>query len=209
MNLQASLQHFQFNKYKVQAYVPDPTVIQQWYWATKEEKPETIFPYWAKVWPAATALCTFIADHPQWVTHQHVLELAAGLGLPSLLSAQFATEVVCSDLAKEATDLVQQSILQSGLQNMQSKIIDWNTLPAELSADVLLLSDINYETGAFETLFAVMKRFIEAGTIIILSTPQRLMAKPFIEQLLPFCTEQHEINSTGNETVCTVMILKK
>jgi len=74
-----------------------------------------------------------------------------------------------------------------------------------------LVRDIKYEPAAFETIYKVIENFLNAGTIILLSTPQRLMAKPFIERLVPFCILQKEITvkETLPETICTVLVLKK
>lgn len=211
MNPEATLQTFQFDDYHVQAYVPDALLLQQWFTAQQKINPSFLSPYWAQVWPAARALCSFIAEHPHWVKHKKILELAAGLGLPSLLAAQFADEVICSDYIEEAVESIQQSIKYNGFQNMQSCVLDWNALPPGLTADVLLVSDINYEPAVFETIYKVIEKFLNAGTIILLSTPQRLMAKPFIERLIPFCALQKEIyvKEPSPETICTVMLLKK
>ncbi len=211
MNPEATLQTFQFDDYHVQAYVPDALLLQQWFTAKLNTNPSFPSPYWAQLWPAARALCQFLAEQPHWVQDKKVLELAAGLGLPSLLAAQFAKEITCSDYIPEAADCIQRSIEYNGFQNMQGCVLDWNALPAHLTADVLLVSDINYEPAVFETIYKVIAGFLDAGTIILLSTPQRLMAKPFIERLVPFCILQKEITikETLPQTICTVLVLKK
>ncbi len=211
MNPEATLQTFQFDDYKVQAYVPDALLLQQWFLEQQKINPSLPSPYWAQVWPAARALCSFLAEQPHWIQHKKVLELASGLGLPSLLAAEFAHEVICSDYITEAVELIQRSIEYNGFQNMQSRVLDWNALPPGITADVLLVSDINYEPAVFETVYNVLKSFLNAGTVILLSTPQRLMAKPFIERLIPFCALQKEIHVTEPlpATICTIMLLKK
>lgn len=207
----STLQTFQFADYQVQVFVPDALPLQQWFTAQQKLNSSFPSPYWAQVWPAARALCSFIAEQPHWIQHKKVLELAAGLGLPSLLAAQFADEVISSDYIEEAVESIQQSIEQNGFQNMQSRVLDWNALPANLTADVLLVSDINYEPAVFETIYKVIDNFLNAGTIILLSTPQRLMAKPFIERLAPFCVLQKEVIVKGTEPgiICTLLVLQK
>lgn len=211
MKPEATLQTFQFNAYHVQAYVPDALPLQQWFTANQKLNPSFPSPYWAQVWPAARALCRFIAEQPHWIKDKQILELAAGLGLPSLLAAGFAKEVTCSDYIADAVDMMQCSVKHNDLQNTKSILLNWNELPPDIKTDVLLLSDINYEPSAFEILLKVMKQFLANGTVILLSTPQRLMAKPFIEQILPYCIQQNEIpvKETKPETICTVMILQK
>ena len=211
MELQTTFQTFRFGVYKVNALVPDPLLLQQWYTKQLQKNPTTTAPYWAQVWPAAKALCEFIATQPHWLENKNVLELAAGLGLPSLLAAQIASEVVCSDTVPAAVELMQQSIEKNQLTNIKATVIDWNKLPAELSCDVLVLSDINYEPQVFETVFNVIVSFLQKGTTVILATPQRLMAKPFIDRIMPysiFCDEKFVCNSTP-VVACSIYVLKE
>ena len=60
------------------------------------------FPYWSKVWPSAEALALFILQHPEYIAGKMVVELGAGLGLPSLVAAQMAASVLCTDYEPEA-----------------------------------------------------------------------------------------------------------
>ncbi len=211
MELQTNLQTFHFGNYRFNAFVPDSLALQQAFTKQLQTDPSTAAPYWAQVWPSAFALCEFIATQPHWLQNKTVLELAAGLGLPSLLAAQVATQVTCSDYIPQAVELMQQSIHENKLENIDAMLIDWNHLPNDLSVDVLLLSDINYEPQAFETLFNVIISFLEKGTIILLSTPQRLMAKPFIDRLLPFSKLWNEktITTATPAVTCSVYVLQQ
>jgi predicted nicotinamide N-methyase len=211
MELQTTLQSFRFGQYQFNAFVLDPLALQQWYTTQLEQHPSTAAPYWAQVWPSAYALCEFIATQPHWLKNKKVLELAAGLGLPSLLAAQLAAQVTCSDYVPEAVELMQRSIQQNKLENINAMVIDWNHLSDDISVDVLLLSDINYEPQVFETLFNVIISFLEKGTTILLSTPQRLMAKPFIDRLLTYSKlwEEKTITTVTPAVTCSVYVLQK
>ncbi|MEJ8842691.1 methyltransferase domain-containing protein [Lacibacter sp. H375] len=211
MDLQTTLETFHFGDYRFNAFVPDSLALQQAFSKQLQKDPSTPAPYWAQAWPSAYALCEFIATQPHWLQNKTVLELAAGLGLPSFLAAQLATKVTCTDYVREAVQLMQQSIQENKLENIDAVVIDWNHIPADLSVDILLLSDINYEPQAFETLFYVIISFLEKGTTIILSTPQRLMAKPFIDRLLPYCKlwEEKTITAVTPYVTCSVYVLKQ
>ncbi len=211
MELQTNLQSFHFGDYQFNAFVPDSLALQTEFTKQLQQNPSTPAPYWAQVWPSAYALCEFIATQPHWLKNKHVLELAAGLGLPSLLAAQLATQVTFSDYIPEAVELMQKSIHENKLENINATLIDWNHLPDDLTVDVLLLSDINYEPKAFETLFKVIISFLEKGTTIILSTPQRLMAKPFIDRLLPYSKlwEEKTITAVTPAVNCSVYVLQQ
>lgn len=179
---------FRFGEQLVVLALPDIQALQrQW---EHDLQPAGGFPYWAKVWPAALGLCRFIIQHPDYIKNKQVLELAAGLGLPSLIAAHHAAGVVCSDYAEDALFYINQSVLLNQLSNVSVKGIDWNKLPPDLSADTVLLSDINYDPAVFPELERLFKKLLGQGGAIILSTPQRLMAKPFIMAMMPFCIDQ-------------------
>src|SRR5689334_17781361 len=110
MELQTTLQSFRFADYEFTAFVPDASALQQSFTKQLQTDPSTPAPYWAQVWPSAYALCEFITEQPHWLRNKTVLELAAGLGLPSLLAAQLATEVTCSDYIPDAVEMMQRSI---------------------------------------------------------------------------------------------------
>ena len=211
MQLQTTLRNFQFGKFQFDAFIPDADASQQWYHQrlkTNEHAPAT---YWAQVWAAAYALCNFLANRNELISNKTVLELAAGLGLPSFLAAQTASVVHCSDVSADAVELMQKSIAENQFTNCTASVLDWNKLPDDLTVDVILLSDINYEPQVFATLHNVLVSFLEKGSTIILSTPQRLMAKPFIEQLQPFVVEHISETVTAVEplTDCSVFVLQK
>lgn len=204
MNLH--LQHITWENYTAALYIPDAREVQEQYYRQKQNNPETPFPHWTRLWPASTAIAAFLLQHPQLYRQKTVLELAAGLGLPSLIAAREAASVYCSDYLPEAVDTIRQSIQYNHLHNASAQLLNWHHLPDTLTADVLILSDINYDPAEFDHLYQVLTRFLQQNTTLILSTPQRLMAKTFIEKLLPFCTQQHEIIS--QQAPITILILE-
>jgi methyltransferase-like protein 23 len=209
MSASVQLQHLERPGYSIALFVPNAGEVQQHYLAQKQAVGDVPFPHWTKLWPAALAMADFIHQHPELVLDKQVLELAAGLGLPSFVAARYATAVRCSDYLPEAVAVMQQSAHYLQLANVNCALLDWNHLPNELTADVLLLSDINYDPDQFDLLYEVLQRFLQQGTLILLTTPQRLMAKPFIEKLLPFCKAQYEmnINHLQYDTPITLLLL--
>ncbi len=150
-------------------------------------------PYWAKVWPAALGLCSFLQHNLHYINQKKVAELAAGLGLPSIFAAEHAATVYCSDIEPAAVNLIQQSALHNKLNNVHCTVASWEKWDAAAIPDVVLLSDVNYEPEIFEGLLKVIEFYLQHNCTVILSTPQRLMAKPFIEQILKYCLKQEEI----------------
>ena len=207
MPLPLQLQVFQLDQYRLELYVPQPGEVRRVYQQQKAADAATPFPYWTQVWPAALALAEFLWQHPHYVQGKEVLELAAGLGLPSLVAAQYAKWVCCTDYLPEAVAVMQQSVTYNQLTHVHCQVLNWHHLPPQLKTEVLLLSDINYDPQEFEVLYGVLTRFLAQGTTLLLSTPQRLMAKPFIERLLPWCVRQQQATVLHQEQNVAVTLL--
>jgi predicted nicotinamide N-methyase len=208
INATLEVRCFSFNNMSLELLVPVPSALKANYEELLQQGYAVPFPYWAQLWPAATALSTFLDNHHEYVFDKQVLELAAGLGLPSLVAAASGAKNVCvTDHAAEAVQVLQQTINHNHFNNMESCRLDWHQLSGNLQPDVLLLSDINYDPAEFDTLFQVLTGFLQKGALIILSTPQRLMAKPFISRLMPWCIQQE--NLQVEDTGVSVYVLKQ
>lgn len=204
MLIPATLQSFVIANTRLEIFVPHEKSVQQLY-ANKKAGA-----YWARVWPASISLCNFLQQHPQYVINKTVLELAAGLGLPGLYAAFSAKHVYITDREVQAVEFVQQSANHLKLLNVNAKALNWNDAMHAPLPEVLLLSDVNYEPEAFEALQQVLQYFLEKKVTIIISTPQRLIARQFINSLLPFCIAQWNDNVLLNkkETWVSVFVLK-
>jgi len=211
MHYQLQLQHFTFNGMRTGVYVPDVTQVQQWYYQQKNIDDTVMFPYWSKIWPAAYGMAEFLIEHSHLLLNKKVLELAAGLGLPSLIAARYAATVCCSDHAADARAVVQESVAYNALTNVEVRQLDWQQLPSKVNADIVLMSDVNYEPAMFETLYNILHRLLNDNIAVVLSTPQRLIAKPFIESIMPFVTQRQniEINTDDITMPVTVLVLKR
>lgn len=208
MHFPPVLQTFFINDKDIEIFVPNPLLIKATY-KNNGEDPASL--YWAKVWPASIGLCIFLQNNLQYIKDKNVLELAAGPGLPGIYSAVFSRQVCISDIEPQAVELVRLSATHNQLQNVSCRTIDWNDLSDVPLPEILLLSDINYEPSQFEQLLLVIHYFLGNQCTIILSTPQRLMAKDFIIQLLPFCIVQTEtaIEMEDQQTNISIFVLKK
>jgi predicted nicotinamide N-methyase len=185
--IQIEIQHQQ------RLFIPDPEKIKFVYEQQLAKDPLTPFPFWAKRWASSTA--------------KTILEIGAGLGLPSFTIAQFASHVLMSDYAIEAVELMQKNIDHLNLKHVQAACLDWNHFPAEKKADVILLSDINYAPEQFEPLLNLLKKFIAEGSTIILATPQRIMGVPFITSLQPYIQAAPICSVKENEQTIEISIL--
>ena len=195
----------------VELYIPDPNDVKNQYQKQISIDPKTPFPYWSQIWPAAMAMAQFLQKKPSYIENKTVLELAAGLGLPSLVAARMAKNVYSTDYLPDAITAINKSIFHNQFNNMSCGLLDWNNMPEPFpKVDVVLMSDINYNPKDFETIYTLLKSFLNQGSIIILSTPQRLLAKPFIEKLTPWCKvkEEIEVNHLRAVVPITLKVLK-
>jgi predicted nicotinamide N-methyase len=206
MSFPLELKTFHLLGQPVEIFVPQTNAVREIYL-----RGNIPFPYWSQAWPASLALSEFLLLHKEYIQQKKVIELGAGLGLPSIIAASYAHSVLCSDYISEAVGIASQSAAHNGLNNFTAQVLDWHSLPHNLSADVLLLSDINYDPAIFSVQQQLINHFIKTGTIVILSTPQRLMAKEFVAPLMSFCKQQEEISVShhGNVMRITILVLGK
>lgn len=194
-----------------QLYIPDPEQVKPVYEKLLVIHPDLPFPFWAKVWPAARAMTEFLLSHPDLTNNKKVLEIGAGIGLPSFSIASNISELIISDHDPDAVALLDKNIALLGLKNTRALLIDWNHFPPDLNADTILLSDINYAPEQFKPLLKLMKQWMESGATVVLSTPQRIMGVPFVEALTAYISFQTSciIEEPGGMTDISILVLQQ
>ena len=192
-------------------YTPNYELVKEIYTSLLIMDPNTPFPFWAKLWPSSIALFDVLKARPHLIQNKHVLEIGAGIGLPSLMMAGVAKSIQISDYDKEAVALLQKNIEHLQLQNAEALQLDWNAIPENLQPDVILLSDVNYDPGQFDVLIHLIDKFMNQGCAIILSTPQRIMASPFVQKLEVSIIERHEamVYENGIPKEISILVLSK
>ena len=188
-------------------YIPAYEAVKTIYAALLELDPASPFPYWAKVWPSSIALHNVLKKHPSLIKDKTVLELGAGIGLPALMMAGITKSIQISDYDLEAVALLKKNIEHLQLQNAEALQLDWNNVPENLNPEVVILSDVNYDPTQFETLTKLIEKFIHQGSAIILSTPQRIMASPFVLELASYIVAEYLELVDENEVTKEISIL--
>lgn len=200
------------NQYQgnLQLYIPDPLLIKTTYEALRLNNSATLFPFWAKVWPSAMALSLFLQQNGNLINNKKVLEIGAGIGLPSFSIANQVSDLTITDYAEDAVVLMQKNIEYVGVKNIKAVIADWNSFPCSIDAEIVLLSDTNYAPSEFESLIKLIHDFIHKGATIIIATPKRITSSPFIEKLAFYITQQEliEVSYNGEKTCIGLFVLK-
>ena len=192
-------------------YIPDYEQVKEIYTSLLNLHPNTPFPFWAKLWPSSIALLDILKTHPHLIQNKHVLEIGAGIGLPSLMMASITKSIQISDHDLEAFALLQKNIEHLQLQNAEALQLDWNNVPKNMQPDVVILSDVNYDPSQFDPLVSLIDKLINQGCTIILSTPQRIMASPFVLKLEAYITDRYEamVDENGIPKEISILVLSK
>ncbi len=192
-------------------YIPAYEAVKTIYAALLELDPASPFPYWAKVWPSSIALHNVLKKHPSLIKDKTVLELGAGIGLPALMMAGITKSIQISDYDLEAVALLKKNIEHLQLQNAEALQLDWNNVPENLNPEVVILSDVNYDPIQFDTLINLIDKFVNQGCTILLSTPQRIMASPFVQKLETYIKDRYEVlvDEKGIKKEISILVLSK
>ena len=140
---------------------------------------EEFLPYWAELWPSGLALARLVAARD--VRGLRVLELGCGLGLPSLAAALGGANVLATDWAEDAIDLLHRNAERNGVF-LQAARLRWSEPEPMLRAapwDLVLGADLLYEARNAEQLAKLLP---ELGGEMLLAEPGRPYAKEFLER---------------------------
>lgn len=173
---------------------PEESAVKADFDALPNSKP---FPFWARIWPSAYALASFIDANPEIIAGKKVWEIGAGLGLPSLLAAKLAKKITLSDIDSGGISYFHKSLILNKLQGCIYNFDDFITCTWP-DFDVCIASDINYKEENFEPTILFVEDILRKDKKLILSTPQRLHSNPFIAQLKYFPHHYSEILINGN-----------
>jgi predicted nicotinamide N-methyase len=139
---------------------------------------EEFLPYWAELWPSGLALARHVATRE--LGGLRVLELGCGLGLPALAAARRGADVLATDWAEDAIELLQRNAERNGLFLRVARV-RWSEPEPLLRAapwDLVLGADLLYEARNAEQLAELLP---DLGGEALLAEPGRPYAKEFLE----------------------------
>jgi len=137
---------------------------------------DEFLPYWAELWPAATALAEALPD----VRGLRVVELGCGLGVTSLVAAARGADVVATDWAVEAIELLRGNADRNGL-TLRAEVRDWRE-PWEERFDLALAADVFYERRNVEP---VLERLRELAPVALVGLAGRPYEQEFLRLAAP------------------------
>jgi predicted nicotinamide N-methyase len=140
---------------------------------------EEFLPYWAELWASGLALAHHVAALE--LSGLRVLELGCGLGLPALAAARRGAEVLATDWAEDAIELLRRNAERNGVFLRLGRV-RWSEPASLLRAapwDLVLGADLLYEARNAEQLAELLPQL---GGEVLLAEPGRPYAKELLER---------------------------
>jgi predicted nicotinamide N-methyase len=110
---------------------------------------------------------------------RRVLELGAGLGLPSLAAALRGGDVLATDWAEDAVELLRENAARNDV-SLRVERVRWDEpepLLADAPWDLVLCADVLYEQRNADLLLGLLPRL---GSELLLADPGRPFAPAFL-----------------------------
>jgi predicted nicotinamide N-methyase len=126
---------------------------------------DEFLPYWAELWPAATALAEALPD----VRGLRVVELGCGLGLTSLVAAAKGAETTATDWAPDAVVLLRENAARNGLL-LKAELRDWRE-PWAARFDLALAAAVLYERRNVEPLLERLRELAPEALVGLAGRP--------------------------------------
>ena len=128
-----------------------------------------------RIWPGGEALAAWILQRAELVSGRKVLEVGSGLlGLPSLVSAGFATEVTITDGNAESTKNVQKILEMSPRKytNVKAEQMIWSDEGGR-GYDVILAADCVFFSQYHQALLNSFDANLTREGLVFVCSPER------------------------------------
>lgn len=142
-------------------------------------------PYWADLWPSGRVLAAELAGRP--IAGARILELGAGLSLPSLVALARGARPLATDWYPVALEFARANAASAGLGALETLVVDWSHPPAELFMrgpyDLVVGADIAYERRHADQLAGLIAAIAGPATAIMIADPRRPDANALVSAL--------------------------
>lgn len=142
-------------------------------------------PYWAELWPSGRVLADRLeaAD----LDGLRVVELGAGIGIPSIAAALGGADVLATDWYEPSLLFADENARRLDVP-LATMLVDWRDPPPALldggRFDLVVAADVLYEARNAEPLAALLPRLVAAGGEAWIADPRRPDARPFLDAMI-------------------------
>ncbi|MCX8041542.1 MAG: protein N-lysine methyltransferase family protein [Thermodesulfobacteriaceae bacterium] len=165
------------------------------------------FPFWFKIWEGSIILADYLATLKP---PKKILELGAGLGVPSLVASSFGHEVIASDYELLPLKLIELSAKANTLK-VKTMVLDWKQPQLYEKFDLIVGAEVIFKTSLFEPLLELFIKFLnEKGEIILAhSSERKRILIPFLYKAQQFFEVLTSIRKLKTEDEVIEIVLNK
>ena len=142
--------------------------------------------HWARVWPSSVAMSRWLLEQKVGSLPLSATELGCGMGLVSMTLAHLGLIIEGTDREPIALVYALKNALANGLLGFSASRLEWSDGEG-IPTSLLVASDVVYEAGAPELLFAVVETdgLLLPGGRLLLGVPQARteLLDTFVNQL--------------------------
>lgn len=149
----------------------------------KDPFAEDLCPYFGILWPSSIALAEYLNKSRELIKGKRVLELGAGLGLPSLVAAHCGADVTTTDYHPDVEFYFKRNCRHS-LVDCHYERLNWRDNEKHYEPfDVVIGSDVLYESKHPKEVALGLLRYVKKDGLIILSDPGRAYLQKFLDAM--------------------------
>jgi predicted nicotinamide N-methyase len=140
------------------------------------------FPYWSEIWPSSLGLAGYLS-RMEIPCGLPAIELGCGTGLCGVVAALRGARVTFTDYERDALSFARANHALGTGRPGPTRIFDWRDPPRNLSAGLVLASDVIYESRFIEPFLNALKRTTAPGGMALVAEPWRKIARNSVERL--------------------------
>jgi predicted nicotinamide N-methyase len=154
---------------------------------------EDLCPYYGVLWDSALVLLDFIQANIELFKNKKIIELGAGLALPSIYLHKYGMNVTTTDFHPNAQELF---LKNCQLNQVKATFIqdDWTNTQIQDQFDLIIGSDILYEGRHAKDIADALLKLSHASSSLIILDPKRGQ-----EQILIHALKDRNIKITTEE----------
>ena len=141
-------------------------------------------PYWAELWPSATALARRLAR--QNLVGVRAIELGCGVGLPTVTALERGARALATDHYEAALDFAAHNARINLGRDLETRPLDWRTPglgDLEGAFDLVHAADVLYERANVPLLAGLIPKLLKPDARVLIADPRRNPAPDFLAEM--------------------------